>query len=100
MVIDVQQAQPALLAQRQADRAAEFDQFGFAEVLVHACPVGVVGIQTPDDGFGVGERGLLPFVVFDRFFKVDQVVVMRFLQTLFGALDRALVTAELADYRA
>src|SRR5690349_5028044 len=40
MVVDVEQAQPALLAECQPDHAAELDQLGFAEMLVHALPEG------------------------------------------------------------
>jgi hypothetical protein len=32
-------------------------------MLVQTLPQGVAGRQIPRDGFGIGERGLLPFVV-------------------------------------
>ena len=63
VVIDVEQPQPALLAERQADHAAELDQLRLAEVLVHAVPERVVGVEVPGDRFGIGQRRLLALVV-------------------------------------
>jgi hypothetical protein len=44
VVLDVEQPQPALLAHRQGDEAAELDQFGLGEVLVQPLPQRVTGI--------------------------------------------------------
>src|SRR6185436_403910 len=60
VVIDVEQPQPALLAEGEADHAAELDQLGLAEMPVHALPEGVVGVEMPRDRLGVGERRFLP----------------------------------------
>src|SRR5919202_1526301 len=62
VVLDVEQSQPGLLPERQADRAAELDQLRLAEVRVHALPERVVGVEAPRDRLGVGERRLLALV--------------------------------------
>src|SRR5258707_1119324 len=43
VVVDVEQPQPALLAQREPDHAPELDELRFVEVRVHAFPEGIVG---------------------------------------------------------
>ncbi len=99
-MVNVEHTQPALLPEREPDRTAEFHQFRFVEVPIHALPESIVGIQPPRDCFGVGEGRLLAIVVLGRLLEIDQVVVMCFLETLAGTLDRALVAAEFADDRA
>ena len=97
-MINVEQAQPALLAVSKADGAAEFHQFGLAEVAVHAPPETVVGVGAPDDGFGIGERGFLAFTVVGGFFKIHQVIDLSLLQPGLLAFDRTLVAAEFANH--
>ena len=63
VVIDVQEPQPALLAEREADHAAELDQLRLAEVAVQAIPEGIIGVEMPGDRLGIGERRFLPLVV-------------------------------------
>jgi hypothetical protein len=60
MVLDVERAQPALLAHGQGDEIADLDQLRLAEVLVQARPELVVDRQIPGDRLGIGERRLLP----------------------------------------
>jgi hypothetical protein len=62
MVLDVEQPQPALLAEGERDEAAKFHQFRLGEIAVQALPAGVVVRQLPGDGLRVGERRLLPAV--------------------------------------
>src|SRR4051794_14038383 len=100
VVVDVEQPQPALLAERQADRAAELDELGLAEVRVHPIPEGVVGLEPPGDRLGVGERRLLALVEALGCLEVQEVVVLRLLQALLTPLLRALVAAVLALHRA
>src|SRR5262245_37438527 len=101
VVVDVEQPQPALLAQRQPDHATELDQLGFVEVLVHALPERVIGRGVPGDRLGVGERGLLALVVALRFLELEQVPdVVLDQRAARRRLDRALVAAVLAFHRA
>ena len=63
MMLDVKKPQPALLAERKPDHAAELDQFGFGEVAMHAVPESIVGVEPPgeverqraDGVVGIGE---------------------------------------------
>ena len=73
MVLDIEEPQPALLAKRQTDHAAEFDKLRFIEMPVHAIPKSVVGVEMPGDCLGIGERRFLPLVVFFRFFEIQEV---------------------------
>ena len=100
MVLDVERAQPALLAHGDGDEVADLDQLGLAEVLVQPRPQFVAGRQIPGDRLGIGERGLLPLVITRRDLEIDQVRIVVFLQAGLRRLDRALVAAELAQHRA
>src|SRR4051794_23291437 len=100
VVVDVEQPQPALLAERQADRAAELDELGLAEVRVHALPERVVGLEPPGDRLGVRERRPLALVEAIGRLEVQEVVVLSLLQALAAALLGALVAAVLALHRA
>src|SRR5919199_359003 len=100
VVLDVEQPQPALLAECQADRAAELDELRLAEVRVHPLPEGVVGVQAPRDRLGVGQGGPLALVEAVGGLEVQEVVVLRLLQALAPALLGALVAAVLALHRA
>src|SRR5262249_10729294 len=71
VVVDIEQAQPALLSEGQADHAAQLDQLNLVEVLVHALPERVVGRRVPSDRLGVRERGLLALVVARRFLELE-----------------------------
>src|SRR5689334_5644008 len=73
VVVDVEQAQPALLAERQPDHAPELDELRLVEVPVHTLPEGVVRRRMPGDRLGVGERGLLALVVALRLLEIEQV---------------------------
>ena len=99
-MLDVERAQPALLAHGDGDEIADLDQLRLAEMLVQPRPERVVGRQIPGDRLGVGERGFLPLVVARRALEIDQVGIVVFLEAGLGRLDRALVAAELAQHRA
>ncbi len=99
VVLDVQGAQPALLAHGDGDEIADLDQLGLAEMLVQTRPQLVARRQIPGDRLGIGERGLLPLIIPRRGFEIDQVGIVVFLQAGLGRLDRALVAAELAQHR-
>ena len=71
MVFDIEQAQPALLAHRQCDEAADFDELRLGKMFMEALPKAVVGIKMPGDRFGIGKRGFLSFVILRRFFEVE-----------------------------
>src|SRR5580693_4074197 len=100
VVLDVQEPQPALLAHRQSDEAAELDQLGLGEVLVKPLPQRIVGVQVPGDRLRVGQRRLLAFAQPGRALEVEQVVVLPLAQALGPGLLRALVPAVLAFHRA
>src|ERR1700730_1338373 len=55
VVLDIEKPQPTLLAQREPDHTAEFNQFRLGEMAMEAIPEGVVGLQMPDDGFRIRE---------------------------------------------
>ena len=100
MVLDIEQAQPALLSHGQGDEIPDLDQLRLAEMLVQARPEGVVHRQIPGNGLGIGERGLLALIVTRRALEIDEVAVVLLDHALFCCLDRALVAAELAQHRA
>src|SRR5450432_537727 len=95
MVLNVEQPQPALLAEGERDEAAKLYQFGLGELAVQPLPEHVVVGQSPRDGLGVAERSLLPLAEPVRGLEVQQVVILSFGEALLGRLDRALVTAVL-----
>ena len=88
VVIDVEQPQPALLAERQPDHAAQLDQLGLTEVRVQAVPERVVGVHPPRDRLGVRERRLLPVVEAVRALEVEQLVVLALDEPLRATLAR------------
>ncbi|MND06997.1 hypothetical protein D3C83_287320 [compost metagenome] len=69
-------------------------------MLVHAFPERIIGVEPPGDGLGVGERGFLPVVIFDRFLEVHEIIGLGFFERAGEGLDRTLVAAELAFHRA
>src|SRR5687767_9346658 len=100
VVVDIQQAQPALLAHGERDEAAELDELGLAEMAVEALPESIVGIEMPGDGLGVRERRLLLFGIAARFLEVEKVFHLVLHEARGGGLDRALVAAVVALHRA
>src|SRR5918999_1523321 len=96
VVVDVEEPQPRLLAEREPYEAAQLDQLGLAEVGVEALPEGVVRVAGPDDRLGVGERGLLPLVIALGRLEVQQLVVLPLLEPRLAAALGALVAAVLA----
>ena len=60
MMVDVEQPQPALLAHRQRDEAAELDQLGLGEVGVQPLPERVIGVEPPGNRLCISQRCLLP----------------------------------------
>ena len=73
-MLDVERAQPALLAHGERDEVADLDQLRLAEVLVQPRPELVVDRQVPGDRLGVGQRGLLLLAVLRRGLEIDQVL--------------------------
>src|SRR4029077_16113 len=100
MMLDVQGAQPALLAHGERDEIADLDQLRFAEMLVQPCPDLVGRGQVPGDHLRIGQRCLLLVVVACRGLEIDQLHVVVLDRTGFRRLDRALVAAEFAQHRA
>src|ERR671919_2487551 len=96
MVVDVEEAQPGLLAEREADEAAQLDELGLVEVRVQALPEVVVRIAGPDDRLRVGQGGLLAIGVALGGLEVEQLVVLALLEPLAAAALGALVAAVLA----
>jgi len=72
-MLNIEEPQPTLLAERQSDHAAELDQFGLGELAMHAIPEGIVSVEPPDNGFGISKRRFLTFIVFCRLFEVQKV---------------------------
>src|SRR5690348_1830160 len=100
VMLDVEEAQPALLAHRERDKAAELDQLGLGEMPVEPLPQRVVGLQPPRDRLRVGQGGLLALAEPRRGLEVEQVVVLPLAQALGPGLLRTLVSAVLAVHRA
>src|SRR6516225_10315045 len=101
VMLNVKKSQPALLAKRKPDHTAELDQFGLAKVAMHPVPEGIIGIEAPNDRLGISERGLLAFVVFRRFFEVQEIKHMLFAQRAgFDRFHRALIATIFAGDRA
>src|SRR5712691_1363139 len=96
VMLDVEQPQPALLAEGQRDEAAEFHQFRLGEMTVQTLPAGIIVRQSPRDGLRVGERRLLPVAEPPRGLEVQQVVVLGLGKAAAGRPRRALIPAVLA----
>src|SRR5262245_2513718 len=96
VVVDAEQPDPALLAEGQSDEAAELDEFGLGEVLAEPLPELVEVLLAPGDRLRVCEGSLLAVVVLVRGLEVQQLVVLRLLQSGGRRLHGALVAAELA----
>src|SRR5471030_1454314 len=63
VVLDVERAQPALLAHGDGNKIADLDQLRLAEMLVQPRPERVVAGQVPGYGLGIRQCGLLRVVV-------------------------------------
>ena len=96
VVLDVEGAQPPLLAHGQRDKIADLDQLGLAEMFVQASPEPVVGGEIPGDGFGISERRLLALVIAARALEIDEVAVIVLNEPLGRRVDRSLIAAEFA----
>src|SRR5206468_1800274 len=96
MMLDVQQAQPTLLAHGQCDKAAELDELRLGKMFIEALPERVISGEMPGDRCRIGERCFLPFVVASRFPEIKQVIVLRFLEPRLGRFERTLIAAVLA----
>src|SRR5215470_2810605 len=99
-MLDVERAQPALLAHGKGNEIADLDQLRLGEMRPQPRPEGIIGRQVPGDRLGVGERRLLLGVVMRRTLEIDQVAVVVLDDALRGRFDRALIAAELAADRA
>ena len=98
MVVDAEEPDPRLLAEGEADRAAELDELRLAEVCMQPGPERVellVRARPPRDRLCVRERRLLPVVVAIGRLEVEQIVVLRLLERT-ARLLRTLVPAVLA----
>ena len=97
VVADAQCLDPALLAQRQPDEEAQLDQLRVAEVFVQLLPQRVVGQRgLPDDGAGIGERGLLALGELIGVGVVQQLGVLRLWNAPRSRPDRSLRPSILA----
>src|SRR6478609_2665116 len=100
-MLDIEEPQPALLPEREADHAAELDQLRLAELLVHAVPERIVGGEMPGDRLGIRKRRLLPLVVRRGLLEVQQIHdVVLDQRTARRGLHRTLIAAILALHRA
>lgn len=101
MVLNVQQAKPALLAESQPDHAAQLHKLRFAEVRPQALPERVVGIEVPGDRSCAGQHRFLPVVVEQRVLEIEQALDLILDQGAdLDCLHRPLVAAVLALHRA
>src|SRR6266705_22335 len=53
VVVDVEQAKPALLPHGERDEAAQLNQLGLAEMAVEPFPERIIGVQVPADCLGI-----------------------------------------------
>src|SRR4029077_19696663 len=101
VMLDIEEPQPALLPEREADHAAELDQLRLAELLVHAVPERIVGGEMPGDRLGIRKRRLLALVVRRGLLEVQQIHdVVLDQRTARRGLHRTLIAAILALHRA
>ena len=93
----VQRFDPFLLAECKGDEVAQLHQLGVAEVVVQLVPESIVGrLSVEDDGFGVGQSGLLAIVIPVRVAKVEQLRVAVLGESLLSGPDRTLDRSVLA----
>src|SRR5215469_25534 len=98
-MLNVEQPQPALLAERQGDEAAELHELRLAEMTVQPIPQRVVVGQVPRDRLGVGKSRLLTAVEPVRALEVHQLVVLSLSESLLSGLHGSLVAAVFAFHR-
>jgi hypothetical protein len=92
-----QRLDPTLLAAREGDEEAEFDQLRLAEMRVQLLPERIVGDpRVPDDGARVGERGLLAFGEAIRVLEMQELFVLLLGDGLLSRPDRSLDASILA----
>ena len=96
MMLDVEQAQPALLAHGEGDKTTKLHKLGLGKMFIHSLPKRIIGIQMPRDGLGIGQRSFLPFVIPVRLLKVQQLIVLRLFEARFDRFDGTLIAAVLA----
>src|SRR5690242_12970437 len=99
-MIDVEEAEPALLPEREADHAAELDQLRLVEMPVHPFPERVVRIEVPGDRFRVGKRRLLALGIPRRLLEIEEILDVVLDHAGARRLYRALVAAVVALDRA
>src|SRR5262245_46963500 len=99
-MLDIERAQPALLAHGEGYEITDLDQFGLAEVLVQPRPELVVDRQIPGDRLGIGERGLLLFAILRGSLEIDQVAIVVLDDPLARGFNGALIAAIFAFDRA
>ena len=88
---DAERFDPALLAERQCYEEAQLHQFGNRKMLVQPLPKRVGGdVGIPGDGTRISERDLFAFRKFGRVREVEQIVVLRFRESLPSSLDGSL----------
>ena len=96
-VANVQRLDPPLLAEREPDEEAKLHQLRVGEVRVQPFPEGVVGeTSLPDDGAGVGQRGLLALRKLVRCGEVQQLGILRLRNAPRSRPDRTLRPSILA----
>ena len=71
VVIDVEQAKPALLPHGERDETGQFDELFFVEVVMESLPECVIGFESPGDGFGVRERCFFTVIVGTRGLEIN-----------------------------
>ena len=97
MVADAERLDPALLTAGEGDEKAQLDELRLAEVQVQPAPQRVVcDPGVPDDGAGIGERGLLAFAETVRVLEVQELRVLLFGDGLLSRPDRSLDASILA----
>ena len=90
-MLDAEGFDPALLAEGEADKKTEFDQFRNREVAVQLRPQLVIrDVCVPNDRTGVSQRDFFPFGEFVGIGEVEEFVVLRFDETSPSSLDGAL----------
>ena len=91
VVADIEGLDPALLAEGEADEESELDYLGSVKCRCSCSRDGVIregGV--PDDGAGIGERGLFALAEFVRLFEMQQSGVLRLRNAPRSRPDRTL----------
>src|SRR2546426_7792781 len=97
VVVDIEQAQPALLPHGERDEAAQLDQLALVEMPVEPFPERIIGVQVPGDCLGIRKRRFLPLVIIAGLLEVQQLLdVVLHDGAASGRFDRALIAAVFA----